>query len=214
MPRRTSSLIGKGEYMVIPTGILGDLTGAGELRFNKKSFNVVFQGSRSGSPARGPLVSIPVNELARKSFAAEADNPILKYVMPYGINDRSWKDQVLPVGPRWLVTLSVGRKTTRRRTRCSWLRRRHGSVPANGVTSPGRDREHGPQLVHLRAITANASPVSATPSPKLAFYQEQAHLYRQFGDKDWQDKFYQDFPDYFIDDDLVEHQRERYSGHG
>lgn len=192
-------LIGKGEYMVIPTGILGDLTGAGELRFNKKSFNVVFQGEPFWLPGTGPLVSIPVNELARKSFAAEADNPILKYVMPYGINDRSWKDQVLPSWARQARNAFGGTKdyaeTYSLLLAQETARQRAGQ---RGDITPGEIENMARNWFIMRAITANASPVSATPSPKLAFYQEQAHLYRQkFGDKDWQDKFYQDFPDYF-----------------
>ena len=192
-------LIGKGEYMVIPTGILGDLTGAGELRFNKKSFNVVFQGEPFWLPGTGPLVSIPVNELARKSFAAEADNPILKYVMPYGINDKSWKDQVLPSWVRQARNAFGGTKdyaeTYSLLLAQETARQRAGQ---RGDITPGEIENMARNWFIMRAVTANASPVSATPSPKLAFYQEQAHLYRQkFGDKDWQDKFYQDFPDYF-----------------
>lgn len=198
-PDKDKLLIGKGEYMVIPTGILGDLTGAGELRFNKKSFNVVFQGEPFWLPGTGPLVSVPVNELVRRSFAAEADNTILKYVLPYGVNDRSVPGQLAPSWWRQARNAFGGTKdyaeTYSLLLAQETARQRAGQ---RGDIAPGEIENMARNWFILRAVTANASPVSATPSPKLAFYQEQAHLYRQkFGDKDWQDKFYQDFPDYF-----------------
>jgi hypothetical protein len=49
----------------------------------------------------------------------------------------------------------------------------------------------------LRAITANASPVSMAPTPKAQFYIDQAHIYRQQYGKDWQEKFYHDFPQWY-----------------
>jgi hypothetical protein len=49
----------------------------------------------------------------------------------------------------------------------------------------------------LRAVTANASPVSMAPTPKAQFYIDQAHIYRQKYGQDWQEKFYKDFPQWY-----------------
>lgn len=91
-----AALIGDGEYVMLPASILGGLTGQKDFRINKKSFNITFQGEPWWLPGAGPMVQIPVNELVKNSFPEEADNPVIKYLLPYGATDDSPLKQALP----------------------------------------------------------------------------------------------------------------------
>ena len=203
-PEKDALLIGKGEYIVVPlagltAGLIDEIGGAGSLRINKKSFNIVFQGEPFWLPGAGPLVQAPVNKLMVSSFPDLADSTLGKYILPFGVSDRSLGDQFTP---SWIRQARSAFGNTRDYAEVYALllaqeTSRH-NTGERGEIEPGEIAAKARNWFILRAITANASPVSAMPSAKLAFYQEQAHLYRQkYGDKDWQLKFYDDFPDYF-----------------
>jgi hypothetical protein len=191
-----------GEYIVLPK-LWGknskDPNQGGSFKLNRTSLNVLFQGNPPWLPGLGPLVQIPTNEIVKRSFPEYANNPVLKYALPFGITDDSVPYQLLP---SWMkqVRDSMGGSKDYAQT-YAMLFAQENTLYATGQRKSKPTVEEVQRRTRnwflLRAGLANASPVSIQPTPKLQFYIDKAHDYRsQYGAK-WQEKFYDDFPQYF-----------------
>ncbi len=197
------ALIGDGEYVILPEKLAGKV-GAKGFRINKNSFNIVFQGDPWWLPGMGPLVQVPVNELVKSSFPEAADNPVIKYLLPYGASDESVISQLLPGWARQLRNSGVLPFMDNNQdyyNTYAQLQAQELSLFQAGK----RDKEPTSEEVAgmtrnwylLRAAISYASPVSMTPSPKTQFYMDQAHIYQQKYGREWQDKFFEDYPEYY-----------------
>ena len=197
-PTKDAALIGDGQYMLLPAGPLGKLTGQSKFRINKNAFNIVFQGEPWWLPGAGPLVQVGVNDLIRSYFPEHADDPLIKFVLPFGPTDASAGEQMLP---SWIkqARSAFGNTQDHANTYALLLAQETSLVQAGkrGPIKPGEIADKTRNWYIVRAITANASPVSMQPSAKLQFYVDQAHIYRQQYGKEWQTKFSEDFPEYF-----------------
>lgn len=200
-----------GQYIFLPkklTSFLPGHVGDGGVKIRKDSINSVFQGSPWWLPGFGPAVQIPVNHIVRQMFPTESDNPIMKYVLPYGVTTDSATDQLLP---KWAKSARNAFGGTQD------YANQYGIFLAQAVI----DNDHQPLTAKQQAKVANktrnffimkagldnASPVSIVPDAKYQFYIDKAHQYAQDPTRqvkndslghsgDWQQDFFNDFPQF------------------
>lgn len=198
-PKKDAVLIGKRELVTLPAGVLKGITGADKMKIDKNSFNIVFQGDPWWLPGAGPLVQVPVNEVVKKSFPEAATNPIIAAVLPMGVSDNTVAEQLMPSWVRQAKNAFVQDSQDFANVQAMLLAQETARYN-NGERGPikaGEISDMARNWFILRAVTANASPVSMSPTPKAQFYIDQAHIYRQKYGQDWQEKFYQDFPQWY-----------------
>lgn len=192
----------RGEYIVLPKlwgGSSKDPNQGSSFKLNRNNLNVLFQGNPPWLPGLGPLVQIPTNEIVRRNFTEYADNPALKYALPFGTTDDSVPYQLLP---SWMkqVRDSMGGSKEYSQTYAMLFAQENALYETGQRKSKPTPEEVGRRAKMwflTRAALNNASPVSIQPTPKLQFYIDKAHDYRkQYGVK-WQEKFYDDFPQYY-----------------
>jgi hypothetical protein len=197
-PKKDKFLIGNRELVTLPAGILKGITGADKLRIDKNSFNIVFQGDPWWLPGAGPIVQVPVNEVVKNEFPEAASNPVIAAVLPMGVSDSPVQDQFLP---GWIRQAHNAFGNTQDHANIqAMLLAQETARFQNGERGPIKAGEIATMTRNwfiLRAVTANASPVSMAPTPKAQFYIDQAHIYRQQYGQDWQEKFYKDFPQWY-----------------
>lgn len=190
-----AELRGEGEYIIAPKSILrGD-----DLRIRKGSFNIVFQGEPWWLPGVGPLVQVPVNELAKKAFAEEVENPILRKILPFGIDTDSPAEQLMPswYDAAWdafhqnkpdfqqQASLVMKEEMTR------WALGERDTQPTETeVLNKARNRF----LFKFFASSTLPVSVDSVTGRKLQFYVDQARYYQRTLGDGWRDQFFRDFP--------------------
>jgi hypothetical protein len=208
-PVKDKFLIGKRELVTIPTRFLGPITGATDLRIDKNSFNIVFQGDPWWLPGAGPLVQVPVNEMVKRGMIKSTDSPIVSALLPMGVSDNPIQDQFLPAWARNARSAFMRNGQEYQQVR-GYLMAQERSRKENGERTTDPTPEEIDNMTRnwfiLRAVTSDASPVSMSPSYGVQFYIDQAHIYKQKydaawsqanGGKTWQDKYFEDFPQYY-----------------
>lgn len=198
---------GRGEYVMLPKA-LSPVPGGGQWKIDKHSVNIIFQGEPFWLPGSGPAVQVPVNELVKRSFPESAENPIVKWILPFGPSDDSWIKQLSPV-PNWVEKAKTAKSPTSddyRQTYTMLMAQAYTDMTRGDekVLKLKKDGKLGEYVANqtrnwyiLQAITSNVFPLSVRPDPKYQFYIDQAHHYQTQYGQDWQEKFYKDFPDYF-----------------
>lgn len=193
----------RGEYIVLPKIFGGKIDGnknvGSSFKINRNALNVLFQGDPAWLPGMGPLVQIPTNEIVRRSFPAEANNPVLKYILPFGVTDDSIPYQVLP---SWMkqVRDSMGNSKDFSQTYATLMSQemiRYNMGERKSKPDIDEINRRTRNWYLLRAGLANASPISIQPTPKMQFYIDQAHQYRAKYGGEWQEKYYDKFPQFF-----------------
>lgn len=201
------------EYIILPAFGKEEKWGVGEWKIRKDSFNIVFQGEPWWLPGGGPLVQVPTNEVVKKVYPNAADNPILKWIMPYGPSEDSAAKQLLPAWAKRVMESGVFGNNPKEVADVYAMLLAQEQVEARLEGRAPKSEDDIAKAARnwflLRAFTANAVPVSAKPTPRMQLYIDKAHEYRKeyfqdpkayeakYGVDDWQKKFYQDFPDYF-----------------
>lgn len=209
--RETGALIHPGkdyksgsQYVLLPKSltryipILGDEQGAGQQKIRKDSINSVFQGSPWWLPGFGPAVQIPVNHFVLEAFPKEVNDPILKFVLPYGTTTDSVQSQLLP---KWIKSAQNAFGTTQAYYNQysiflteATVDHTHGGPPVDLDKVANKTRNY----FILHAAVDNASPVSFQPDAKYQLYLDKANAYKADPNrKDWRKDFYNDFPGYF-----------------
>lgn len=214
---KDEALTGEGEYVVLPKWASPGTSG-GTLRLSKGSFNIVFQGEPWWLPGAGPLAQIPANQIVKSAFPEHADSPIAQAILPFGVTNKSIVDQALP---SWITKAREAFNASTARgagseqyasvysmfTAQAWAE--YNLDPSKGKPNAKKIANQTRNWFILRAVTAQASPVSVQPQPKLQLYIDKAHQYRNkygLGKRDaegnviepsWEDKFFEDFPEYF-----------------
>lgn len=185
---------GSGSFITLPSW-LSPVPGGGNLQIRKDSFNIVFQGEPWWLPGVGPLVQVPTNAIARRVWAEDVDdNPILKFILPYGTTTDPASVQVMP---GWAKQVRNAFGDTEQNAQVYAMLAAQEYAKTGKEPSPDKIKSMTRNWFILRAASANVAPVSVTPSPKLQFYIDEAHRMRAAGDIDWQDKFYEQYPEYF-----------------
>jgi hypothetical protein len=196
---------GTDQYVLLPRKltnhipVIGKLQGQGQLKIRKDSINSVFQGQPWWLPGFGPVVQVPANKVVRDMFPKEADDPIMKYVLPYGTTTDSGVTQLLP---KWVRTAQSSFGKT------SQYNQQYGIFLAQATIDNDHVPLNGKQLAQvanktrnyfiLKAVVDNASPVSVVPDPKYQLYIDKAHEYRADPKRaDWQADFVNDFPKFY-----------------
>lgn len=194
------------------------------------SINSVFQGDPWWLPGTGPLVQVPMNDIVRDMFPESEDNPIIRYILPFGTNDKSMTD-ISPDGP-WMPTKYQHLKdafgdgkdfqeTLKNIRAYDTELHIQGKGPQPNIEEESRKAR---MFLILKAGLNWASPVRLEPDQDGQFYIDQAKIYRNKFIQDpkvldqyigkyghdgglmkfqqdypsWEEKFYQDFPHYFL----------------
>ena len=202
----------KGEYLIIPKipGIDKIIPGnggkqgksAGMFKIRRDNMNILFQGEPPWLPGNGPLVQIPANALISKYAVKEADHPIVKYFVPFGITDDSALRQTLPGWAKQMADTGLFGKTKDYNATYVLLYNQELGAFNRGErqTKPDAD-EIGNKTRNwylLRAGLNSSMPVTIQPVPKDQFYIDKAREYRSDPEREnWQQDFYDDFPGYF-----------------
>jgi hypothetical protein len=198
-PVKDKYLIGKRELATVPVWLMPkrmrDAIGIGDLdaatsrkraaslfSIDKNSFNIVFQGDPVWLPGFGPLVQIPVNEMVKSGMIKNTDSPLVQALLPMGVNDADWKDQVLPSWARNAKNAFFQDGQEYANTRAMLLAQETDRWH-NGERKTKPSGEEIDNMARnwfiLKAATAFASPVSMQPTAKTQFYIDQAHIYKQ-----------------------------------
>lgn len=204
-----------GAYIIIPKipGIERVIPGsrgskgkdAGMFKIRQDSLNILFQGEPPWLPGNGPLVQIPANELVRRHMVKSGDNPLIKYLLPFGTTDDSPQRQLLPSWMKQVVDSGVGPFGTTKDFNQQYTllyNQEYGAYLRGERKSEPDDEEIGNKTrmwFILRAGLNFTSPVSIQPVPKDQFYIDKAREYRADPKRagHWQEDFYDDFPGYF-----------------
>lgn len=193
----------RGEYIVLPKlwgrSSRGNENQGSSFKLNRNNLNLLFQGNPPWLPGLGPLVQIPTNEIARRSFPEHLNNPVMKYVLPFGVTDDSVPYQLMP---SWVKQArdAMGGSKDYAQTYAMLFAQENSLYAAGERKSPPTPEEVEKRTrmwFITKAALANASPVSIQPTPKLQFYIDKAHEYRKNYGVKWQEKFYDDFPQYY-----------------
>lgn len=196
---------GKGQFIVLPKSVGGwAIPGGGKFRVSKTSMNILFQGNPPWLPGPGPLVEMPVNYAVAKSFPEAADNPVIKYILPFGPTGGSvgsqLVDQTMPSWAKQLKTAFSSGSQDYANTYAMLLAEEYTKYQ-NGQrkAAPSQDEIAGKtrNWYLLRAALNNVAPVTMTPTPEMQLYIDKSHEYKAKYGINWEDKFYQDFPQYF-----------------
>ena len=202
-PLKAGEHAARGEYIVIPKipGVNKIVPGNGSFKLRKDSLNILFQGDPPWLPGNGPLVQIPANEVVKRYFVKEADNPVLHYILPFGITDDSIGRQVMPSWAKQAKDAFGGTKDFNQQYVVLMNQELGRYQRGERKTKPDADEIGGKtrNWFILRAALNNAAPVSIQPTPKDQFYIDKARQYRADPNRKghWQEDFYDDFPGYF-----------------
>lgn len=193
------ALIGERDMIRVPlswvpkslldaVGIAPDNSGkVPEIRIDKKSFNVVFQGDPWWLPGFGPLVEIPANALVLHAFPEAADNPVVKALLPFGVSNENPIQQMLPAWARYAATANrvpvFGDENQWRQQagivmREEWIKYQQG-LRTDPTQDVGEIANKVKNYFVLRAALGLTAPVTVKPSQGMQFYIDQAHLYQQ-----------------------------------
>lgn len=179
-------LIGRDQRMSIPLEWLpksmranGHVT---ELTLSKNSLNLVFQGDPWWLPGTGPLVQFPVNELVKNYFQNQEKNPLVKLVLPYGVQnkDGSWADdlvaQNLPsyVKDGW-DTLTHGPKWAENYKNAIAMQQSEIDSGKRKVLDTEAAQHQAMLMGIMQAASDNASPVRIKPTADSQFYIDMYH---------------------------------------
>lgn len=202
---------GYGQFVIMPNFLKPLGVPGQDWRVNMKSANIIFQGEPWWLPGFGPTVQIPANKIVRSSFPDEAENPILKFVLPYGVTEDPSYVQALPSWARQARHV-FGNTQDYANTYT-----RIGQVEMVKYNLGQRETKPGPGEIAnktrlwfvMRAVTAASSPVTAAPSPEFQFYidryrdlqrersQDQDAWEKNHNGMSPQEVFYDKYPDYF-----------------
>ena len=195
---------GSGQWIVVPlslSGLAGNAAArkkAGQFKISKTSFNSVFQGDPWWAPGFGPAVQVPINTITRKMFPTEADSPIMRYLLPYGVTDDSPAKQFMPAWVRnarnafgnssdhaneWAQLMAV-----------ETIRFKQG----DRKTAPTAEEIDNKTRNHflMQAASDFGLPLKTQQAPKFQFYLDRWHEYQSKFGIHAKDKFRQDFPEY------------------
>lgn len=188
---------GRDQYIMLPKVFGKVFPGSGPVKVRKDSINSVFQGEPWWLPGFGPLVQVPANSIVLKAFPEHVDDPILKYILPYGTTTDSPTTQLLP---KWAKAAQNSFGTSQDFANQEGIFLAEATIDArNGGPAVDLDKIHRKtkNFFILKAFTDNASPVSMVPDSKYQLYIDKAHQYA--ADKtrtDWKKDFFADFPGY------------------
>jgi hypothetical protein len=187
-----------GQYIFLPKSLTKHIPGSlgqGGIKIRKDSVNSIFQGEPWWLPGFGPMVQVPVNKLVRDSFPTEADDPIMKYVLPYGTTSDSAVTQLLP---KWVKTAKNAFGNTQDFSNQYQIFLSEATIDErNGGPKVDLDKIHNKTRNYfiLKAGLDNVSPVSIKPDTKYQFYIDKAHEYRSDPKRaDWEAEYFKDFP--------------------
>lgn len=191
------------QYILLPRKLTSwtganKLLGGGNLKLRKDSINSVFQGSPWWLPGFGPAVQVPVNHIVRQSFPKEVNDPIMKYVLPYGTTTDSAADQLLP---KWVKTArnAFGNTQDFAQQQNIFLAEAviaNDHKPLNAKQLKAVDKKTRNYFI-MKTATDNLSPVSVQPDAKYQFYIDMANQYKRDPTRaDWLNDYMKDFPGY------------------
>lgn len=196
------------KYIFIP-GKLGKffhISDEAGLRLDPESFNVIFQGDPWWlPPVNGPIQGYAVNKLAQSDpwFASKVEtNPVLKFLRPYGVDNDNIVEQQMPGWMRSLWSLKNKDEDYAAAFNSVMqmeMVRYNKGLRDDPTEHPDEIQTRTRNWYLTKALLQANAPVSVRPGPsqQLQFYVDKARQYRDSGDPNWMDHFYERFPEYF-----------------
>lgn len=194
-------------YIHIPIPkFLADWAGTDDhVRVSKGSMNVIFQGEPFWLPGPGPLLSIPANEaLVNHLPSSWAEHPVGKWLLPFG---PTAEGPVAQAVPQWAKNINTAIRADMDEDRFAQtyaqLLAEEMQAQSTGE-APQRTRAETMKLVGNRARNfyimkafGSQAPFSTQPQGRLEWYRQEWNRYIEEYGKDAEDKFREDYPDYF-----------------
>lgn len=199
-----------GQKIIFIPGKLGKRLGISDeagLRIDPKSANVIFQGDPWWMPPiNGPIQSYALNKFAQSDpwFASQVEkSPILQYFLPYGVDNDNFIEQQLPGWARSLKSMASKDEDYAAAfntiMQMEMVRYNRGEREDNPLDNPDDIQKRTRNWYWTRALLQANAPLSIKPgySQQLQFYVDKAHQFRDSGDPEWMQHFYEMFPEYF-----------------
>src|SRR5690606_13181524 len=167
--------------------------------------SVIFQGEPFWLPGPGPLLSVPANEaLVEHLPSSWAEHPVGKWLLPFGPSAESPAAQALP---QWVKNVNTAIRADMDEDRFAQtyaqLLAEEMQAQSTGE-APQRSRSETMKLVGNRARNfyimkafGSQAPFSTSPQGRLEWYRQEWNRYIEEYGKDAEDKFREDYPDYF-----------------
>lgn len=184
----------------IPDIFAGWLGSDSKVAISKSALNVTFQGEPFWLPSSGPLATMPVNWVLQRAFTNEADSPIIKYLLPFGVEANT----LGMAAPMWLknaVTL-LGQSDSRfNQTYVEAIGDQANRI-RNGEVPPMTEKELQDWAANkarnqwILRFLSNWGGATVQAQSKLEFYRNEFHRFRREYGKDAEDKFIAAYPEY------------------
>ncbi len=147
-------------------------------KISKGSFNIALQGDPLWLPGWGPMGTVPINQVIRKTDNATAAKAAEELgILPYGVQDYGkYGLKGFYSGSLRQLSLPEGRK---QRMLASVMQDMYFEAARSGKPEPKwkdiKDRYQ--ELLNLRTLTSALSPVSVQYQSPYQFYIDQSHAY-------------------------------------
>lgn len=183
--------------------------GGDNVKINKGSLNVIFQGDPFWLPGPGPLAAIPANEIVKRAFPEAWDDEtaqgaILRYILPYGLDEEGPLAQAMPMWAKNLKTaITADTDDDRFAQTYAMLMAETQNEVRRGELEPMSQAELE-EMVHNKArnwwflrVLGSQAPFSTQPTSRMEFWRQEWQRYQRTYGGEARNKFYEDYPDYF-----------------
>lgn len=196
----------KDSHFVILPSVPGlkQLSSVAQWRMSKSSVNIVLQGDPWWVPGWGGLVGFSANEIAKRKpdLADEFDKA---GILPFGVQESSI-DQATPE-PRWMRRLRTAfspddddyKETFAYiyATEAMKINTGERKKPKTEEALLDEVASRTRNWYIARAAATGLLPMAVSPQGDKQFYFDEAHRMREKYGRDWQKKFYEEYPEYF-----------------
>lgn len=197
--------LSSNQFVLVPAiPGLRSLTSIARWRISKGSVNIVLQGDPWWMPGWSGLTGLGANEIAKRKpeLAAEFQKVGM---LPFGVQPHS-KDfvDIVPTWGKYLWS-SVHPSDQDYKETFSYIYATEAMRINTGERAKPKSQEAFLKEIAsrtrnwyiARAFASGVLPVSASPQGENQFYFDKAHEYRDKYGPTWQQKFYDDFPEYY-----------------
>jgi hypothetical protein len=210
----TGQIVGKnfnpldGAWVIpLPKALSEKFSGAKNVKINRNSLNVIFQGEPFWLPGPGPILTVGVQQVANRVMpefgldpAEFVNSPAARWATPFGLSDTNVTDAALPSwfktaqeffihDQRWKDQFADEMYTISGQVA-------RGEVPKMTAAEIQAQAENRTRNWFFLRLLGTQSPVSTIPDDALDFYKDRYHAYLNTYGPDARDKFMADYPEF------------------
>lgn len=171
----------------IPSNVRQALNLGPNWKMDPQSVNSIFQGEPWWLPSLGPLAQLPANEIVKSAFPQNADGPIIKWLLPYGISNENpleasapaWLRRFIDANPSTPLfgTSEEFEKQADTVMRQELTRFRLGQRTTMPTIDEVSQKVRNRQI--MRGLLSMALPFTISPDNEMQYYFDLAHKYQQ-----------------------------------